>query len=75
MNRINLFLLLFSIVITDNIFAQVFTNYTSEPSTTLLENQISSIAIDSLGNKWFGTMAGASKFDGINWVHNSMNLP
>jgi hypothetical protein len=45
MNRINL--LLFSIVITDNIFAQVFTNYTSEPSTSLSEKQISSIAIDS----------------------------
>jgi ligand-binding sensor domain-containing protein len=29
---------------------------------------VSSVLIDSLGNKWFGTDSGLSKFDGVNWT-------
>jgi streptogramin lyase len=40
----------------------------------LPENTIHSIAIDSEGNKWFGTDAGVYKFDGVNWVnYNAAN--
>src|SRR5690606_34754972 len=31
-------------------------------------NFVRSIAIDSDGNKWFGTTIGVSKFDGTNWT-------
>jgi len=32
----------------------------------LANNIVNSIAIDTLGNKWFGTWSGVSKFDGTN---------
>ena len=35
----------------------------------LVHNGVNSIAIDSEGNKWFGTIGGVSKFDGINWIN------
>jgi ligand-binding sensor domain-containing protein len=39
------------------------------------DNTILSIAIDSLDNKWFGTLdAGVSKFDGNNWTNYNYNL-
>ena len=34
----------------------------------LANNNVYSIAIDSEGNKWFGTWVGVSKFDGTNWT-------
>ena len=34
----------------------------------LVDNIVQSIAIDSEGNKWFGTSGGVSKFDGKNWT-------
>ncbi|OQA91071.1 MAG: Two component regulator propeller [Elusimicrobia bacterium ADurb.Bin231] len=34
----------------------------------LANNDVNSIAIDSAGNKWFGTNSGVSKFDGTNWT-------
>lgn len=43
----------------------------------LKDEWITSIAIDSLGNKWFGTEGGGiSKFDGNNWINinNSNSL-
>jgi ligand-binding sensor domain-containing protein len=42
------------------------TNYTT--SDGLLSNYVKTIYIDSLGNTWFGTVNGVSKFDGINWT-------
>ncbi len=40
----------------------------------LANNNVSSIAIDKQGNKWFGTAAGVSKFDGTNWTtYNTSN--
>jgi len=47
--------------------AQTFTNYTVE-STSLCINKVHAIVIDSLGNKWFGTDGGVSKFDGTTWT-------
>jgi len=35
----------------------------------LASNDIYSIAIDAQGNKWFGTDAGVSKFDGTTWTN------
>ncbi|MFC1537410.1 two-component regulator propeller domain-containing protein, partial [Gemmatimonadota bacterium] len=47
----------------------LFTNYTTATTTDGLANNIvSAIAIDSAGNKWFGTMGGVSRFDGIDWT-------
>ena len=34
----------------------------------LIDNDVRSIAIDSEGNKWFGTTEGVSKFYGTNWT-------
>ena len=34
----------------------------------LAGNEVFSIAIDSEGDKWFGTNIGVSKFDGTNWT-------
>ncbi len=34
----------------------------------LVNNIVFSIAIDSAGNKWFGTSEGISRFDGTNWT-------
>jgi len=37
------------------------------PVDGLISNLVKSIGIDHDGNKWFGTIEGLSKFDGINW--------
>lgn len=34
----------------------------------LVDNVVLSIAIDSLGNRWFGTSEGISRFDDTNWT-------
>jgi hypothetical protein len=34
----------------------------------LVGGEVTAIAIDREGNKWFGTDAGVSKFDGTNWT-------
>jgi ligand-binding sensor domain-containing protein len=40
----------------------------------LVDNFVMAIAIDSSGNKWFGTYNGVSKFDGTNWTtYNTSN--
>jgi len=41
----------------------------------LPNNEVTSIAIDAQGNKWFGTYDGqVAKFDGVNWsVYNNTN--
>jgi ligand-binding sensor domain-containing protein len=40
----------------------------------LAGNNVYAIAIDAQGNKWFGTNAGVSKFDGANWTtYNTAN--
>jgi sulfatase-modifying factor enzyme 1/flagellar hook capping protein FlgD/two component regulator with propeller domain len=43
-----------------------FTRFTS--SDGLVNDVVSSIAIDSIGNMWFGTQNGVSKYDGTNWT-------
>lgn len=47
---------------------QTWTTYTTTNSG-LVNNYIYSIAIDASGNKWIGTSAGISKFDGTNWTN------
>ncbi len=52
------------------------TNWTTynTKNSGLAENGINAIAIDSSGNKWFGTWNGVSKFDGTNWTtYNTSN--
>lgn len=46
------------------------TNWTRYDSynSGLPGSYVSSIAIDSIGNKWIGTSYGLGKFDGINWT-------
>ena len=39
----------------------------------LVDNVVLSIAIDSEGNKWFGTSGGVNKFDGTNWTTFTTN--
>lgn len=39
----------------------------------LVNNFVTAIAIDSLGNKWIGTNNGVSKFDGTNWTTYNMS--
>jgi len=53
------------------IYSQSFTNYTT--SDGLVNDTVNCIAIDQLGNKWFGTAAGISKFDGNNWTTYTTN--
>jgi ligand-binding sensor domain-containing protein len=38
-----------------------------------VSNIITSIAIDPIGNKWFGTISGVAKYDGVNWTSYSTN--
>ena len=49
---------------------QTFTNYSvATTSTTLSNNEVTAIAIDAQGNKWFGTVnGGVLKFDGVKWT-------
>jgi len=39
----------------------------------LVDNVVLSIAIDSEGNKWFGTSEGISRFDDTNWTSYTTN--
>ena len=55
-------------VFSINMASAQMTNYTTSNSG-LLCNNISSVAIDSQGNKWFANFeSGVSKFDGTNWT-------
>ena len=50
------------------------TIFFNKTNSVLPENTINAIAIDSSGNKWFGTNYGLVKYDGINWnVLNTSN--
>lgn len=44
-----------------------WTSYTK--SDGLINGNVNAIAIDSHGNKWFGTDGGVSKFDGVTWTN------
>ncbi len=44
-----------------------WTSYTT--SDGLINGYVNAIAIDSHGNKWFGTDGGVSKFDGVTWTN------
>ncbi len=51
------------------------TIFYNKANSGLPDNQINSIVIDNLGNKWIGTyQGGLAKFDGSSWtVYNSQN--
>lgn len=55
-----------SISDTCSVSAVNIINYTT--SDGLKSNSVGTIAIDSLGNTWFGTDNGVSKFDGTGWT-------
>lgn len=64
-----IYLLICLICLIKSLFSQTFINYTeSSTSGKLPSNYIYKIATDSKGNIWFGTEAGITKFDGINWI-------
>ncbi len=46
-------------------------NYTTKNG--LVNNEVTAIAIDSMGNKWIGTNFGLSKFDGSQWTTYKTN--
>ena len=58
------FLILMS---SSNSFAQTFTNYSKVDG--LGADCINAISQDLLGNLWFGTTNGVTKFDGITWTN------
>ena len=47
----------------------------NKANSGLPDNSVSAIALDSVGNKWIGTLEGGiAKFDGTNWiVYNTRN--
>lgn len=49
--------------------AQTFTNYSTADG--LLHDNVSSVAIASNGDVWFGTQGGVSVFDGSNWTSHT----
>jgi len=50
-----------------NMTTDVYTKYTT--SDGLLSNRVSSVVIDNLNRKWFGTAHGISIFDGTEWAY------
>jgi hypothetical protein len=63
--RVISLVLFFCLLIVVNGYAQgTWTVYTTP---NLVSNNVRAIAIDGSGNKWFGTNAGVSKFDGAIW--------
>jgi hypothetical protein len=48
------------------LYSQSWTTYTT--ANGLSSNKVVSSAVDAQGNKWLGTYAGVSEFDGANWV-------
>ncbi len=57
------------LIISLNIQAQIFTNYTTDDG--LVNNTVNCLAIDANDNLWFGTQEGVSYFDGTNWTNYS----
>ncbi|MEW6685535.1 MAG: hypothetical protein AB1393_04940 [Candidatus Edwardsbacteria bacterium] len=57
-----------------NVFDTTFTKYTNADG--LADIEVRAVVIDSLGNKWFGTADGLSRFDGSSWKnYSSYELP
>ena len=59
------YVLLITLFTLNNAKAQQWITYTT--ANGLANNTVWSIAIDAQGNKWFGTDAGVSEFNGTNW--------
>lgn len=77
--KTNLYKFIFSVIFSFCLFAlhshaQKVRVFNTENSG-LPHNQVTSMAIDAQGNKWFGTLHGeVVKFDNVNWiVYNSSN--
>ena len=60
-------LFLITLLLVNSGWTQTFTNFTK--SDGLGADGINAISIDLLGNKWFGTLNGVTKFDGITWTN------
>lgn len=50
-----------------SIWAQTFTNYSTEEG--LLNNNVLCVTVDAENKAWFGTQSGISVFDGSNWTN------
>lgn len=55
-----------SLCLTAGLFAAEWVTYTASNSG-LASNTVRAVVIDANGNKWFGTDAGLSGFDGTDW--------
>ncbi|MEO6305428.1 MAG: two-component regulator propeller domain-containing protein, partial [Bacteroidia bacterium] len=52
--------------------AQIWLSF--DQTNGLANNNVQAIAIDAMGNKWFGTYgSGLSKYDGANWTTYTVN--
>jgi ligand-binding sensor domain-containing protein len=70
MKKLTYLLLVYTLLFISKTNAQTFTNYTVlSTSTSICNNMIFSIAIDTEENIWFGTLEGVSKFDGTDWIN------
>ncbi len=61
-------ILIILLVLTKDITAQVFTNYTTATSGLPDDFVNGGVVIDHNNNKWFGTSSGVAKFDDVNWT-------
>ncbi len=59
--------LIVAIFFSSNVVAQSAWITYNTSNSGILSNSISSIKIDTQGNKWIGTNKGLCKFDGTNW--------
>lgn len=41
--------------------------YLSDPGWPA-DNRVNGVAVDGVGNKWFATYSGVSRFDGSSWI-------
>ena len=64
-------LILFFIILSCSLHAQIFTNYTTADG--LINNSVNCLAVDHNDDLWFGTQEGISKFDGTNWTNYDVN--
>jgi len=67
LNQISLVISL--ICFSSSMQAQTFTNYTTADG--LINDNVICLDVDALGNIWFGTQGGVSKFDGTSWTNYS----
>ena len=59
-------------VLTSTLFAQQYAFTQVTPSDGLAQSQVRTIAQDGRGYLWFGTLGGASRFDGARFLNYAL---